>query len=1117
MLFNVPLFGARGILMVKGRIAVLTAQSDEAYQRDFLMGVEKCAFEAGYDVCIFSMYIKYQNTPERERGEATIYTLINYDLFDAVIVMADCIQTPDLWGFIEEDIHERFAGPVILVDMNSKYFKSFWTHGYKLIYKLISHLIEEHDYKDILFIAGKKWHEHTVKRVEAYKDAMSDHNLKVTDDMIFYGDYWYTSGEVCAEEILDSGRALPDAVACANDCMAIGFAKAMEKRGIRIPEDIAVTGYGTSKEGWTSPSPLTSVYIPAEYYGTYAVNCLFNLMNGEEFPEKNPDIQLYIGGSCGCKAEKPECKFILRDSWETNESEENFNSIHNFIQEDIMKENSKRGYLDIVYSYLFQIGDIKSFYLCLNDNEVVEGYSDEIIQAIKYEVDNEKENSISLINKFSKKDILPALHKEHSEPRGYIFTPVYNEDNDYGYAVLGFGSKPMSYDSNYRMWINSVSRGYEVIRRNEELINLRSKVASDRMVIDSLRERKKTVEELNEHEKILAERVETLLDQNLFKYYFQPIVNAKTGEIYSYEALMRSELAEVNPLVILKYSEMLGRLVDVERNTFKNIITILENNIDKIKDRKIFINSIPSVELEKEERKEIIKRLSFIHDNVVVEVTESAQMAEERFNTFKDEMKENDINIALDDYGTGYSNISNLLRYMPKYVKVDRSLISNIEEDLNKQYFVREVVDFCHESDILALAEGVENYRELETVINLGVDLIQGFYTAKPNPEIIESINPIVKDEILKINQENSKTKNSRCFASGRSNRISLNGISKEGYNRISISGENVTYRDVTIVGTPGHQTEVNIMINDGYCGIVTLENATLFSVKGYPCIQIGEDCDVTIILKGDNSLKNGGILVPQSSVVTFKGDGDMFISISHGKYYGIGNSIDERCGTINFHQDGSIKINASGRIGVGIGSGLGGRINIERGGYHITLNGEQGVGIGSLLSDIDLDIKSCDMSIDINKAVGVGIGSMDGNSKVSIIDSAVGIYGNANKFTAIGTIRGNKSYISLTDVSVNATARSKFSTLLGALEGATKFKLERGKMRLENNGERALIFGGHTEDTQIYMKNFDCYSKSKSDLMADSYAKPEKFILVEGKGEFYIDSKLVERNISQI
>ena len=196
MLFNVPLFGARGILMVKGRIAVLTAQSDEAYQRDFLMGVEKCAFESGYDVCIFSMYIKYQNTPERERGEATIYTLINYDLFDAVIVMADCIQTPDLWGFIEEDIHERFAGPVILVDMNSKYFKSFWTHGYKLIYKLISHLIEEHDYKDILFIAGKKWHEHTVKRVEAYKDAMSDHNLKVTDDMIFYGDYWYTSGRI---------------------------------------------------------------------------------------------------------------------------------------------------------------------------------------------------------------------------------------------------------------------------------------------------------------------------------------------------------------------------------------------------------------------------------------------------------------------------------------------------------------------------------------------------------------------------------------------------------------------------------------------------------------------------------------------------------------------------------------------------------------------------------------------------------------------------------------------------------------------------------------------------------------------------------------------------------
>ena len=80
--------------MAKGKLAVLTGQADEAYQSDFLTGLEKQAFEEGYDVCVFSMYIKYQNTLEREKGDSNIFTLVDYALFDAVIVMADSIQTP---------------------------------------------------------------------------------------------------------------------------------------------------------------------------------------------------------------------------------------------------------------------------------------------------------------------------------------------------------------------------------------------------------------------------------------------------------------------------------------------------------------------------------------------------------------------------------------------------------------------------------------------------------------------------------------------------------------------------------------------------------------------------------------------------------------------------------------------------------------------------------------------------------------------------------------------------------------------------------------------------------------------------------------------------------------
>ena len=112
------------------------------------------------------------------------------------------------------------------------------------------------------------------------------------------------------------------------------------------------------------------------------------------------------------------------------------------------------------------------------------------------------------------------------------------------------------------------------------------------------------------------------------------------------------------------------------------------------------------------------------------------------------------IRIAVDDYGSGYSNVSNLLRYMPNYVKIDRSLLSDIQNSPKKRHFVREIIQFCHDNDIMALAEGIETAEELHTVILLGADLIQGYYTARPAPEIIDSIPHDIKQMIIRYHQE---------------------------------------------------------------------------------------------------------------------------------------------------------------------------------------------------------------------------------------------------------------------------------------------------------------------------------------------------------------------------
>ena len=87
---------------------------------------------------------------------------------------------------------------------------------------------------------------------------------------------------------------------------------------------------------------------------------------------------------------------------------------------------------------------------------------------------------------------------------------------------------------------------------------------------------------------------------------------------------------------------------------------------------------------------------------------------------------------ALDDYGSGYSNGSSLLTIAPRYVKVDISIIRGIDTNTDKQQFLTSLVDYARPRNILVLAEGVETTAELRKVLELGVDLLQGYCLARP-------------------------------------------------------------------------------------------------------------------------------------------------------------------------------------------------------------------------------------------------------------------------------------------------------------------------------------------------------------------------------------------------
>ncbi len=608
---------------------------------------------------------------------------------------------------------------------------------------------------------------------------------------------------------------------------------------------------------------------------------------------------------------------------------------------------------------------------------------------------------------------------------------------------------------------------------------------------------------LSEQEVTELEEADRIIDNNLFKYHYQPIVSVATGEIYSYEALMRpqSELLK-SPLQILKYADLVNRLNDIQKATFLNILGVIDADPSFFHKKMIFINSIPKTVLSDEDQAKVDELLLKHNGYVVVEITEQAELKGDDFQVFKERLERMNVQTAIDDYGTGYSNVRNLLRYMPDYVKIDRSLLSGMQDDPKKRHFVREIIEFCHSNGILALAEGVETSEELRAVILLGADLIQGFYTARPAADPIESVPYDIRQEIKSFLHERQEGMASQVYDADSGEHIDLARIAENETACILIGRDG----DYSISGNPKLDAEVVIEIADGVSVELVLENVRLTNKKKLPCIEIGKNCDVTLFLKGDNRMSMGGIRVPESSKFTLSGDGDLKIILDGEEYFGIGNGITAYHGSLVFSHEGNLEIVTSGTIGVCIGSGYGGSIAINSGQFSLEMNGDRALGIGVLYNDCNLDINNADINIELNTIKGVAIGSTSANDNVNVASSSIKLYMSGKEAVGLGCITGEHSDVYVHDASVVMNTHNDRCTGSGALEGKTQFKIERASMRVYAKGEKVLPFGGFTGDTDLSFIDSDTTVKIMTDMKLREYLPPDRIDIVHGRARVVLN-----------
>jgi EAL domain-containing protein (putative c-di-GMP-specific phosphodiesterase class I)/CheY-like chemotaxis protein len=237
-----------------------------------------------------------------------------------------------------------------------------------------------------------------------------------------------------------------------------------------------------------------------------------------------------------------------------------------------------------------------------------------------------------------------------------------------------------------------------------------------------------SVDRLAGERSTLEARLERAL-QGLWMDY-QPIVDLRRKQVIAYEALVRTSEPTLNgPGALFTLAEELGDVRDVGRAIRASVARTMTEQPPAVD---VFVNLHPS-DLLDEVLYTADDPLSPFADKIVLEVTERNALDETAgISARASRLRSLGYRIAIDDLGAGYAGLTYFALLSPEVVKIDMSLVRNIDHEAIKQKLVGSLITLCKELGMVVVAEGVENAGERDTLVGLGCQMMQGYLFARP-------------------------------------------------------------------------------------------------------------------------------------------------------------------------------------------------------------------------------------------------------------------------------------------------------------------------------------------------------------------------------------------------
>lgn len=228
-------------------------------------------------------------------------------------------------------------------------------------------------------------------------------------------------------------------------------------------------------------------------------------------------------------------------------------------------------------------------------------------------------------------------------------------------------------------------------------------------------------------------------ENNEFVVYYQPIINLKSMEVVSCEGLIRwnKDNKIIAPMEFIPKAKSVGEMVTIDNWVLENACKqCKEWNKSGVNSVSISINTSYS-QLKQFEFVSIVKGILEIYslspEYLSLEITEDEAMEDyEMIIEILNQLKAIGVTISLDDFGTGYSSLSYVNRLPIDKIKIDKSLITNLEKDYKNIMIVKSIVEMGHSLNIKIIVEGIETKEQLEILKELNCDYIQGYLIGKP-------------------------------------------------------------------------------------------------------------------------------------------------------------------------------------------------------------------------------------------------------------------------------------------------------------------------------------------------------------------------------------------------